>query len=416
MGNQKSEQNAPDNGIRAEQTGSPQSRRRKAAFAGLTVLLFFGLVESSARLFSEGPQEGRYRQISEIVAFLSTEQSSQILEPDPETFWKLRPNVVISEPKSILFQGRVSNSMGYRNEEFTLQRSASTTRIVCFGDSSTFGIGTPQPKTWPAQLETSLNNDPAFFLTQLRRPPAENRVEVVNASSPGYTSYQILQRMRREMKSLAPDAVFLTCANNDFWRWDDRTDVEQAARLKESSLTAMLRSSRAFQLAETLYAGLARSSESSDRATHGQIWAQKASQNYFTPEESWTPRVPLKDFQANLHAIADLCEEQNVPLIFVIWPDQLQAAGKWSVRMAYHDAMFAVATERQLGIADVATAFRQRPWSVRCYIPNDIVHVNAEGNRIAAEAARAALDELFPPDPNTSLPLIMPASFTDGRN
>ena len=217
--------------------------------------------------------------------------------------------------------------------------------------------------------------------------------------------------MRRELKSLAPDVVLMTCANNDFWRWDDRTDAEQAIRLKEASWTKPVRYSRAFQLASSFYAKTISGDQS-----RGQAWAEKASRNYFAPEESWTPRVPLDEFRANLQAMADLCEEQKVPLVFVIWPDQPQAAGRWSIRIAYHEAMFSVANERRLVVADVATAFRKRSWAVRCYIPNDIVHVNADGNRIAAEAARAALDEVFPPDPSVSVPLIMPAGFTDERN
>lgn len=411
MSDQKSQRRGQSQREGDKRKRRPISRRRKAAFASLTVLLFLGVVESAARALTGSQPGGRFRQISEIVSFLSTEESGQILESDPETFWKLRPGVVISEPRSILFQGRVSNSLGYRNEDFELERPESTTRIVCFGDSSTFGIGTPQPETWPAQLESSLNSDPAFFLTQLKRKPSESRVEVVNAGAPGYTSYQILQRMRRELKSLAPDVVLMTCANNDFWRWDDRTDAEQAIRLKESSWTMSLRYSRGFQLAEIFYRKTIRS-----QRNNGQAWAEKASRNYFSPEETWTPRVPLDEFQANLRAMADLCEEQSVPLVFVIWPDQPQAAGRWSIRIAYHEAMFAVANERRLVVANVATAFRKRSWAVRCYIPNDIVHVNAEGNRIAAEAARAALDEVFPADPSISLPLIMPAGFTEIAN
>lgn len=411
MTEQSSQKNTrPQNGGE-QRKRRPISRRRKVAFAGLTVLIFLGVVESAARVLTGKQPGGRFGQISQIVFFLSTEESGQILESDPETFWKLRPDVVIGQPKSILFQGRISNSLGYRNEDFELERPESTTRIVCFGDSSTFGIGTHQPQTWPAQLESSLNSDPSFFLTQLKRKPTESRVEVVNAGAPGYTSYQILQRMRRELKSLAPDVVLMTCANNDFWRWDDRTDAEQAIRLKESSWTKPLRYSRAFQLASSFYAKTVSGDQS-----RGQAWAEKASRNYFAPEESWTPRVPLDEFRANLHSMADLCEEQNVPLVFVIWPDQPQAAGRWSIRIAYHEAMFAVANERRLVVADVATAFRKRSWAVRCYIPNDIVHVNAEGNRIAAEAARAALDEVFPSDPSVSVPLIIPAGFTDERN
>jgi lysophospholipase L1-like esterase len=390
-------------------TGSPLravSVKRKVLYASVTLLLFLGGAELAARLFSDS-ESGRFRQISEIVSFLSAEESTQILEADAETFWKLRPNVVIDQPKSILFQGRVSNSLGYRNEELTLARPETTTRIVCFGDSSTFGIGTPQSETWPTQLETSLNSDAEFLQTQLPAASPSSLVEVINAGVPGYTSYQILQRMRRELKSLAPDVVLLTCANNDFWRWDNRTDVEQAKQLAGSSLRNTLMLSRGLQLADEWYSKWNRKTPQSDSE-----WARKASLNYFEPEEAWTPRVPLAEFEANLQQMAVLCEEQNVPLIFVIWPDQLQAAGKWSVRVAYHDAMLKVASERELLIADVATAFRQRPWSVRCYIPDDIVHVNAEGNRIAAEAARNALDRIFPPA-TTTQQLILPAGFVD---
>jgi hypothetical protein len=383
------------------------SARRKTLYAGVTLLLFLGGVELAARLLAGPGTKGRFRQISEIVSFLSEEESAQILEADPDTFWRLRPDVVITEPKSILFQGRVSNSLGYRNEEFSIARSKTTTRIVCFGDSSTFGIGTPQVETWPAQLETALNTDPEFLQTQLLPSSPDNKVEVVNAGAPGYTSYQILRRMRRELASLAPDVVFLTCANNDFWRWDDRTDAEQAKLLAGSSLRDSLMRSRVLQLADEWYGRLSTPTADGDAE-----WARKASLNYFEPEEAWTPRVPIEDFEANLQQIAFLCEKQKVPLVFVIWPDQLQAAGKWSVRVAYHDAMFRVASERGLLIADVATAFRQRPWSVRCYIPNDIVHVNVEGNRIAAEAARNALDQIFPPNAITQQ-FIIPAGFED---
>ena len=154
MTEQSSQRNTQSQGEQRKRR--PISRRRKVAFAGLTVLIFLGVVESAARVLTGSQPGGRFGQISQIVSFLSTEESGQILEADPDTFWKLRPDVVISQPKSILFQGRISNSLGYRNEDFELERPASTTRIVCFGDSSTFGIGTPQPR--PGQLSWSLRS------------------------------------------------------------------------------------------------------------------------------------------------------------------------------------------------------------------------------------------------------------------
>ena len=111
--------------------------------------------------------------------------------------------------------------------------------------------------------------------------------------------------------------------------------------------------------------------------------------------------------------MADLCGKHGIPLVPVIWPDQPQAAGQWSIRIAYHDVMFQVARERGLPVVDITTAFRQRPWSVQCYIPNDIVHVNAEGNRIAAAVAKDVLAELLPTITGNQ-PETLPVGFTTG--
>jgi len=283
----------------------------------------------------------------------------------------------------------VSNSLGYRSPEFTLNKPRGMIRIVCFGDSSTFGIGATMEDTWPSQLQAILQAESTSG--GLSGP----RYEVINAGVPGYTSHQGLQYMRQEIDRLQPDIVFASYANNDFWHWDQQTDEEHATRLKTSQGTRdILLNSRLAELIERGVSGLRRpttvKTEQGDSPC--QHWAAAATENYFEPIDRWTKRVPLVAFESNINHMADLCDSRKVPLILVKWPDQPQAAGRWSPRIAYQDVLESIAAERGLQVADAVEQFQlNRSWSVHTYIPNDIVHVNRAGNALAAIAAATAI-------------------------
>ena len=86
---------------------------------------------------------------------------------------------------------------------------------------------------------------------------------------------------------------------------------------------------------------------------------------------------------------------RRLPLILVKWPDQPQAAGQWSTRIAYQQVLDEIAAERSLQVSDVVKLFQDnRSWSVHTYVPNDIVHVNRAGNALAAIAARDAIQRI----------------------
>ncbi len=354
------------------------SVQRKLLFSAIVCCLFFGTLEVAARLTAAKPQDGRFRQIRELVLFLGTQESDLMLEFDPERFWKLRPNIEINDPGNSYWQGTVSNSLGFRSPEFTLDKPAGTTRIVCFGDSSTFGIGARMDDTWPFQLDEQLNSSFEFAMTSdPRREGSSPRFQVINAGVPGYTSHQGLQHMRQELDRLQPDIIFASYANNDFWTWDNTTDAEHADRLQRFSLRQTLLRSRAVQLLDAAVHPL--------NQPASQEWAASATNSYFIPNDNWTQRVPLDAFHSNIEQIADLCAAREIPLILVLWPDQPLADGRWSIRLDYHEVLRDVAAQRNLAVADVTAAFQQnRPWSVQSYVPNDIVHVNRYGNQLAA--------------------------------
>ncbi len=82
--------------------------------------------------------------------------------------------------------------------------------VACLGDSSTFGVDTPEPQTWPRVLSSRL--------------PAGARV--LNAGVTGYTVVQAAARYQRDVRALRPAVVVLYVGINDpvarFWLSDSQ--------------------------------------------------------------------------------------------------------------------------------------------------------------------------------------------------
>lgn len=90
-----------------------------------------------------------------------------------------------------------TNRQGFRNSEFSAKPAAGTYRIVCLGDSITFGWGMDEKLSYPRVLERYLNTQPG----------AKIRVEVINAGVPGYDLEQITLYLSKKILSLKPDLV-----------------------------------------------------------------------------------------------------------------------------------------------------------------------------------------------------------------
>lgn len=85
-------------------------------------------------------------------------------------------------------------------------RGPSTYRIVCIGDSFTFGQGVGDDEAFPAQLEQLLD---------ARFPAAD--VQVLNAGVPGYGTVDELRYLESRIERLDPDLVIVQFLSvNDF--------------------------------------------------------------------------------------------------------------------------------------------------------------------------------------------------------
>ncbi|MCL5958839.1 MAG: SGNH/GDSL hydrolase family protein [Chloroflexi bacterium] len=103
----------------------------------------------------------------------------------------------------------VINRRGYRGRDFAVPKPEGTVRIVFLGGSAAFDIFAPEGKDWPRLVEQDL------------RSRGFQRVEVVNAATPGHATWDSLGRLYAEIWMFQPDYVVIYEAWNDikYFRW-----------------------------------------------------------------------------------------------------------------------------------------------------------------------------------------------------
>lgn len=79
-------------------------------------------------------------------------------------------------------------------------------RILCLGDSNTYGLWLERSEAWPQQLEARWN-----------ATPGAAPVEVLNLGFPGTNSSRLRRDFRRMLQTFEPDLVLVMVGANDYW-------------------------------------------------------------------------------------------------------------------------------------------------------------------------------------------------------
>ena len=97
-------------------------------------------------------------------------------------------------------------------------KKSGTLRVLVLGGSSTFNFGARNGRTWSVRLASFLG----------RRLGIE--VEVMNAGTPGYTTYQSSMRLKEQLIEFNPDIVIVYHLWNDMktFSYDDPRENNQA--------------------------------------------------------------------------------------------------------------------------------------------------------------------------------------------
>jgi lysophospholipase L1-like esterase len=160
-----------------------------------SILLTFFLLEIGARLWlnylATPEQYDRY------VLFTSIDPKQFAFTPHPYLSYYPTPNYR---------KGLTShNSLGYRDDEFSLEKPSGVYRIVALGGSSTYDVSIEDNAgTFTAQLERLLKEDYSY-----------GNVEVINAGVPGYNSWEILVNLEFRVLDLDPDLIIIYEGTND---------------------------------------------------------------------------------------------------------------------------------------------------------------------------------------------------------
>jgi lysophospholipase L1-like esterase len=258
---------------------------------------------------------------------------------------------------------------GFRGPGFSPSKRPSALRVVCLGDSWTFGANVAQADAYPQQLQGLLHE---------RFPAAD--VEVLNLGVMGYTSYQGLVLLRREALALQPDVVVIAFGMNDSSVAGFR-DKDVAAAPPASAARRALAVAGRLEVVKLLryaaqrltYRPAPPSAEigAAAQGTHGAGHRAETADEY-AALEPWT-RVALDDYRANVRDMVRQARDRGAGVVLVfneLWETSPYAAALAEVAGAEGVAFVngaalvararerqAVELERQLGLHPSTAAF-----------------------------------------------------------
>ena len=157
-------------------------RRQKFCLTALSVLITVTVCECLCRLTGRGQSQ----EVAEYIADWQLQWNSD--------FYVLKPDFVSP--------GERINSDGLRDRERRIEREPDARRIVCLGDSVTYGFNVKVSESYPAILEAQLQDE---------SPSAE----ALNVALPGWCTRQQRIAYQRIARKYQPDCVILGICLND---------------------------------------------------------------------------------------------------------------------------------------------------------------------------------------------------------
>jgi lysophospholipase L1-like esterase len=267
---------------------------------------------------------------------------------------------------------RPINSRGYRDLERTIPKPARVRRVVCLGDSFTWGVGVLFGDAWPQRVERLLARD-------------GQRWEAVNLGEPGLNTVQEASKLDAEGLAYGPDVVVLAYVLNDSedanaaetrraadWLEDRRRAASAPPSLLDrSALLSLVR----VRLKATI----------ENRRRIADFHAM-----YAEDYQGWA------EGRRALRAIGGLCRAHGVPLVVAIFPlfgnpldDSYPFTGE-------HAKVASAAAEAGAKVLDLLPQYRGLDWRLLVVDGAADEHPNEVAHRIAAQAIARAVRELVP--------------------
>jgi hypothetical protein len=265
------------------------------------------------------------------------------------------------------------NALGYRDLERVQPKPAGVRRLVCLGDSFTWGVGVLFDDAWPQRVERTLS-----------RARGEHW-EAVNLAEPGMNAVEQVSRLDSEGFGYGPDVVVLGWVLNDS-EDDDAAEARRARDWAEQEgrepgpFEALWSRSALVRLVRTrVHATLEnRRRISGYRSMYADDYA------------GW------KKARQALVTMGGLCRARGVPFVVVIFP---LFANPLDARYPFaeiHAKVAQAAGEAGARVVDLLPSYRKVDWRLLVVDGAADEHPNEIAHRIAAQAIARAMDDVVP--------------------
>lgn len=334
----------------------PFRRRARRLAVLLAPLLALGLAELALRVVGWEPRPAARYDFLNPEWEEAGDEGSELIVADEQLFWRLRPG-------ARAFGGSlaVDEASGYRTPPFDVDPSPQRTRIVCIGDSITFGFGVDLDESWPRVLAERLGDS----------------YEVVSTGVPGYTSHQG-RLVLSEALEWRPDVVVIAFGAFNDWVPAMELPDSELAEFRSSGIRvydlvrATVRSARA---------AAARAALPEDRDLR----------RLDTRGFGGLRRVPLASFEANLLHMVERVVASGASPVLVALPLPPETVERNPVAEEYAGIVQRVAGATQTPLADSWSDFRRLRLD-RAFL--DFCHPNPVGHaRVAEIVAEAVVGE-----------------------
>ena len=315
----------------------------------LSLFIFLMIAELLCRAFNS------YKKFNTDFKFFIRNVDNNLVEveyniEDSLLMWKLKPNYNAGFIKI--------NSAGFRDKERIYSKDKDIFRILCLGDSSTFGVGVPSSQTYSSFLENALNE---------KFSSSGRRFEVINGGVNGYASAQGLGLYKYKGIRYHPDMVTFYFGINDpikrFYQDDDkimRVNVPVAIRNIENNYLLRISSYRLFRkIVLTLH------------------------QNTNKVDRPNIPRVSLNSFKNNIIELNNMCRINNTLLVLILPPLCIKKRPNWPRAkdiIPYIETLKEISREYSIPLIEI-NEMSYGSGAIAEGLFQDIIHPNREGHK-----------------------------------
>lgn len=349
--------------------------RRRLFYIGIIYVVFLLLliaVELITRVaFSHVESLDLFVNTPQQKMQVANPQQSPIFEGDPLLLWRLKPNL---DHAVWDFTVVSTNAQSFRADYPIGTKPAGTFRIVCLGDSVTFGYRVPP--VWPDKpkdYDPEWQPYPMLLEKELRKANPNRQIEVFPMAVPGYTSHQGLAWLRRDIGYLQPDVVIASFGWNDASASDtpDREAID--TRWWPVAIRWLIDHSQAF--------------------AHATRWLRSKN----TPQERVrypAARVSQTEYVNNFAAIVSLAQEDKAKVIVIGAPyrDSKTNPPEAQLMTQYRTALRATMQQRQVPYLEILE-LTEAAGSVNEGFFGELIHPNHMGHRLMASELLKLMSE-----------------------